>query len=84
MPSQGMAADAFEAYIGALWTEHADRPKVVREWLETLWSPKVFPTLKGMGNARNPAYDGKKRKRRHFDENDTGPQMRLHRPVSNY
>ena len=49
MPSQGMASDAFEAYVGALWTEHADRSKAVRDWLETLWSPKVFPTLKDVG-----------------------------------
>jgi len=84
MPSQGMASDAFEAYVGALWTEHADRSKAVRDWLETLWSPKVFPTLKDVGIARNVVHDGKKRKQRHSDENDMGAPTRLHRPVSNY
>jgi dsRNA-specific ribonuclease len=68
MPSQTIAANAFEAYVGALWTEHADRSKVVREWLDALWSPKVFPTLQDVWTARNAAIEGKNRKQLQSDK----------------
>ena len=66
--SQSIAAGAFEAYIGALWTEHAHQPEVVREWLEALWSPKVFPSLKKIGDARIAARDAKNGKQAHPDK----------------
>ena len=68
MPSQSIAADAFEAYVGALWTKDAHQPEVVREWLDALWSPKVFPSLKEIGDARIAARDAKNGKQAHPDK----------------
>ena len=68
MPSQSIAADAFEAYVGALWTKDAHQPEVVREWLDALWSPEVFPSLKEIGDARIAARDAKNGKQSHPDK----------------
>ena len=45
--SQALGADSFEAYIGALYKDGQNRgqPYLVRDWLEKLWAPAVFPSL---------------------------------------
>jgi dsRNA-specific ribonuclease len=55
MASQPLAADAFEAYIGALHKDgHArGNPHLARDWLVKLWSPKIFPDLEDVVKAQS-------------------------------
>jgi dsRNA-specific ribonuclease len=53
--SQSIAADLFEAYIGALYldTKARGHPEILQEWLEKVWSPDVFPGLERRGQGRD-------------------------------
>lgn len=55
--SQSIAADLFEAYVGALYldTKARGHPEILQEWLEKVWSPDVFPGLERRGQARDTA-----------------------------
>jgi dsRNA-specific ribonuclease len=47
--SQDLAADAFEAYVGALCKQD-----LAKRWLKSVWSPNVLPGLKDLGRAAGP------------------------------
>jgi dsRNA-specific ribonuclease len=55
--TQNIAADLFEAYIGALHRDTTARghPQTVRKWLEKVSSPEVFPELERRGRAKDAA-----------------------------
>lgn len=55
MANQHLAADAFEAYIGALHKDGQTRgnPYLARDWLEKLWVPKIFPDLEDVVKAQS-------------------------------
>jgi hypothetical protein len=54
--SQSLAADSFEAYIGALYkdAQRRGKPHLVRHWLQKLWSPAVFPNLEEVATSQPP------------------------------
>jgi dsRNA-specific ribonuclease len=53
--TQNMAADLFEAYIGALHRDTTARgqSQTLRKWLEKVSSPEVFPELERRGQAKD-------------------------------
>ncbi|KAH8090349.1 ribonuclease III domain-containing protein [Filobasidium floriforme] len=53
--TQNLAADLFEAYVGALHkdSEARGRPEIVGEWLEKVWSQDVLPGLEHWGRAKH-------------------------------
>lgn len=53
--TQNLAADLFEAYVGALHqdSEARGRPEVVGEWLGKVWSREVLPGLEHWAEAKH-------------------------------
>lgn len=79
--SQPLAADLFEAYIGALYKDAQNRgePYLVRGWLEKLWAPAVFPNLEEVAEYRH-LIDQVKAKKVETSEKDDQPQGKASHP----
>lgn len=79
--SQPLAADLFEAYIGALYKDAQNRgePYLVRGWLEKLWAPAVFPNLEEVAEYRH-SIDQVKAKKVEASEKDDQPKGKASHP----